>query len=232
MKINKELWNEFLNDEVAVNCRTKKDVEEFLKYCKEQKLSDFFIEKSPWGYSERTDYNCKDSFITYQHINACEESDYKVITYQQLITPTAKEECTLKEEKKTYKGWKILKMIDEGELKEGDELVDDWENTEYIIESKYGNPILKFKNNKELDVIFDTLLLRTFTIKEKECMTFDEARKTNKNFKYKDWGFGYLTLLGVLRELDKITEGYSLKEKDKLDYYNNIMNEKAWEIEP
>lgn len=124
-------------------------------------------------------------------------------------------------DEKQYQGWEILKMINEGKLEEGTTLIDDWNATEYTIKKKYDHLILAFKSTNGLDVIVDSLLLRTFTIKEKEYLTFDEARKSQKRFKHRHMNDYSYNIWMVLKQLSF----YCPSD------INKMLDEKAWEIE-
>lgn len=52
-------------------------------------------------------------------------------------------------------------------------------------------------------------------------MTFDEARKTEKKFKYKDW-VNYRDLVGVMETFHK---SFLISE------INQKLDEKAWEVQ-
>ncbi|MDF2804877.1 MAG: hypothetical protein K0S61_4782 [Anaerocolumna sp.] len=111
------------------------------------------------------------------------------------------------EESKTYKGWEILKMINEGELKDGDKYI---RNDSAIFEIGAG-----------LQPNTKSWAKDTFTIPEKEYMTFEEAIKHKKIFKYKDWE----CYRGVANAMSKLGTTYTNEEIEEM------INEKAWEVE-
>ena len=49
----------------------------------------------------------------------------------------------------TYKGWEIIKVLSEGELKEGVKLIDD---NDWVYEVKYDGESYYIQNNEEWDV--------------------------------------------------------------------------------
>lgn len=123
---------------------------------------------------------------------------------------------------KQFKGWEILEKIDKGELKKGTELVSDVGYTYIIYEFQPNNPVIAFKNLDGTITYPESPALqnRTYTIKEKEYLTFDEAFKSNKLFKHKN--FPRLgTIHYVLNELN----GYVCEA------IMSMLNEKAWEVE-
>jgi hypothetical protein len=116
-------------------------------------------------------------------------------------------ESVLKVEKpKTYKGWEILKMIDEGDLKEGDKYINN-NDREFIVGAWLEPTVKAFTTN-------------TFTIKEKEYMSFEEAIKTGKKFKHKDWD-GYYNFIESIKKV-------SWKSDTHID---QMLEEKVWEVE-
>jgi hypothetical protein len=127
------------------------------------------------------------------------------------------------EEPKQYKGWEVLKMIDEGDLKEGSELISDY-GYGYIVK-KFGSQdntlVLSNKSDSITYLQSPALQMRTFIIKEKEYLNFDEARNSNKKFKYKDWN-SFMTIGDIMF---KLCSDYHDAEITKL------LNEKAWEVE-
>lgn len=114
------------------------------------------------------------------------------------------------EKPKTYKGWEILKMIDEGNLKEGDKIISDADIV-YIVDHFTNQRYLNSTNSNRILTPL-ALQLRTFTIKEKEYMTFDEARKLGIP-KHKNLGF---TLSGT---------NYGMQQ------FIRDMDMKLWEVE-
>lgn len=120
------------------------------------------------------------------------------------------ENIRLVEEKRTYKGWEILKMIDEGKLKEGDEYI----RLEYKKDNEDLMPIMHFSAGKDkVTPGVQSLLRDVFIIKEKEpvYMTFDEARK-----------------LGIPKHKD-INIGYDYGKFSANDFVK-MMDQKVWEV--
>lgn len=111
------------------------------------------------------------------------------------------------EEFKTYKGWEILKMIDEGKLKEGDKYINN-NDREFTVEG-WLEPTVK------------AFVTDIFTIKEKEYMTFMDAVKTGKKFKHKDME-GECKTFGVI--LSNLAHCYTD------DVVSKMVQEKAWEV--
>lgn len=125
------------------------------------------------------------------------------------------------EEKKTYKGWEILKMIDEGKLKIGDKLLTDTKSNVEIKEKTFGEnkqAVITWDNEEVLSCF---LIARTFVIKEKEYMTFDEARKSGKRFRHKD-------MLGKYYSLNSVFYHLAVHHSSGV---RRMLDEKAWEVE-
>lgn len=217
INVNKELFQDFLDNNIVINCETEEEAVEFFKYCNSQKIQwaggSNLLEYTNWNKDEKeTCYDCDNMEIQYNSIDYyIHVLEKNVISYKELI-----------ERSNTYTGWQILKMIDERELKEGDKLINDcdatyiidFDNTEEKLYLRYEDENLNIPTSKALQ-------FRTFTIKEKEYATFDEARKSGKKFKYKKWDT-YEDLLRVL---------WYLLYKHSNEEANNMLDEKAWEVE-
>lgn len=127
---------------------------------------------------------------------------------------------------KTYEGWQILKMIKEGKLKEGQELTAILSNEEiglFVVTIGDNNTYyLRDIKDEEEDVDSWDLLNMTFVVKEKEYLTFEQARKTGKKFKYKDWD-NYYPLVNVILKFP-----YLIQNNNDM---NKLLDDKVWEIE-
>lgn len=126
------------------------------------------------------------------------------------------------EEPKVYYGDEILKMIREGKLKNGQKFnlyCNNVKQIGVIIELNNKN-ILAYSDDKENPIKSDDLLMFKFGLIEKEYMTFNEAVKTGKDFKYYTWG-SYMSLTDIILELKDIDE-------DRLE---EMFKEKLWEVE-
>lgn len=97
------------------------------------------------------------------------------------------------EESKTYKGWEILKMIDEGKLKDIDLIRKQSTGADYDV-----------KGIKHKAYAANLFIGNTFTIKEKEYMTFYEAKKLGVPH-HKDHVNNYIamTIEDFIKEVDK-----------------------------
>jgi hypothetical protein len=211
--IDKELWDRFLKGELAMNCRTEIEVHKFSEYCKKQGINVNYKQNLLF-YKENNDIYLACSSnknLLFQNEAFYIQNNIKIITYSQLFKPEP--------EKREYKGWEILKMINDDILKENDELL--WNNTLLLYIDKYGNLIYEGENTEAGNSILNSIF--TFTIKEKEpeYLTFDEARKTGKKFKYKTWRYYYYGLHDILDIL-------TYHSDDKI---NRMLDEKAWEVE-
>ena len=125
---------------------------------------------------------------------------------------------------KKYKGWEILKMLDENKLKEGQVIIAKYLGQEFKLKiniqvSSSGEKMKILCHNTEEPVLIGDLMLATFTI-PKSYLTFDKARKAGKRFKHKDWD-NYKTFRDVLAALG-IYAAYDI---------NQMLDEEAWEVE-
>lgn len=108
---------------------------------------------------------------------------------------------------KQYTGIEILQMIKDRKLKDGD--------TYKIVGG------LNFKVGGNITPTMASFLNDKFTIiKQKEYITFNEARKSNKMFRYKGWS-GFYTLKDTLEYLSTCS----------YETINKMLDEKSWEIE-
>jgi hypothetical protein len=114
----------------------------------------------------------------------------------------------VEEVNKTYTLIGILQKIVNNELKDDD-----------II--KLNEASSKVKEFKRLRIPFEALKINGYTIKEKEYLTFDEARKIGKKFKHKNW-INFVDINSAL---------YIISEKYIRDSINEILDEKSWEVE-
>ena len=89
-EIEKDM-EEFLNNKIAVNCRTEKDAREFLdflasehrvKWCNNDELNK---SNTYWDHhKDKTCYTCHKSRLTYCYIAYYERLDYEILTYQDI----------------------------------------------------------------------------------------------------------------------------------------------------
>lgn len=113
------------------------------------------------------------------------------------------------------KGWEILKMIDEGKKNIAFEKANGT-RMGCLID---GNGYLRYEDGS-INVSYAYLMENEFVIKKK-YLTFDEARKSGKRFKHKQFGCDYMRLHEVIGTL----RNFSDKAIDEL------LDEKAWEVE-
>lgn len=198
--MNKKLWNEFLNGKLAINCRTENQAKKFLKYCEEQGLKwdsgDLITSKTYWSvYNESTCYLYKFNpfmLLVITQKELFERNGFKIISFKEL-TKTDEEPI----EDKQYRGWEILKMIKEGAK---DIYFENNSGIDCFID-EYGG--LRYADG-DSNIGIDYLLTYTFTIKEKQCLTFDEARKLGKpHHKEEKYNCCSFTLEEFIREIDK-----------------------------
>lgn len=124
-----------------------------------------------------------------------------------------------------YYGDEILKMIREGKLTEGDKLTGHYADEECVdcrlMVYKNPNDTLNIQDiDEQEDIDSWDLLNMTFQLKQKEYLTFDEARKSGRRFKYRNW-IQFQNLREVMLDLSNY-DGGSI---------SILLNEKAWEIE-
>lgn len=217
ININKKLFQDFLDNKIVVNCQTEKEAVEFLRYCDSQELKwydkDALSEDTMWNnYENKTVYNCENFKIEYSDINFYKfKKKKKIILYKELL-------------QNIYIGWEIAKMIAEKQLKEGIKFIWHGNLIDNEIIFKVHRGLLVREDSKrmmEVQFLINNLDTGYFTIKEKEYVSFDEARKSGKRFKYKEWNT-YEDLLRVL---------WYLLYKHSNEEANNMLDEKAWEVE-
>ena len=91
MKVNEEIWKEFLNGVVAVNCRTEDEANQFLQYCHGQELKWFGGNRSLLAmnnfndYCERTCYELTEYGMKYGRVVYFEGENYRVYTLDELF---------------------------------------------------------------------------------------------------------------------------------------------------
>lgn len=117
-----------------------------------------------------------------------------------------------KEQPQTYKSWEIVKMIQDGILKDHDIIIDKYNKWYRVKDIRTGE--------YETDLFFDDED-NVFTIRTRKYVTFDEAIKSKKYLKYKEWN----VFESLKDALYKLGDQYLSRE------INNMINEKAWEIE-
>lgn len=126
----------------------------------------------------------------------------------------------------TYHGDEIIKMIREGSLKENDKLIayiNGEEETTFIIKTdSNGRFYIKEVDSEYDDVDSWDLINMTFSIKEKEYLTFTEAIKSGKKFKHKDWNTIYMTTKEIFNFI--IHSGFKESLIEQLD-------KRVWELE-
>lgn len=220
ININKKLFQDFLDNKIVINCQTEEEAVEFLRYCNLQGIKwcvgkDVLLERTNWNeHKECTCYRCEDYMMRYSYSNYYISEKYKVISYKEIL-----------EKSNIYVGWQIAKMMAEKQLKNGMKLI--WHgnliDNEIIFDIIHGGHVIRQDSKQMMEVQFLINNLDTgyFTIKEKEYITFDAARKSGKKFKYKEWD----TYEDLLRVLWYLLYRHSNEEA------NNMLDEKAWEVE-
>jgi len=121
-----------------------------------------------------------------------------------------------------FTGWEILKNIDEGFLKEGTKFINEYGVT-YIVKKEYENGkdrLYLGLCNDEHYVTSQALQFRTFTIKAKEYLTFDEARNSGEPFKHKN-------MMDFNDDIWEVFEQLRIFGSNKI---NKMLSEKLWEI--
>lgn len=212
--MNQTLWNEFIEGKTVVNCRTENQAQKFLKICDGKGMKWYpdtkLTSHTNWEqYKEKTCY-CNKFNDNNNKLSFTEEDYYKnelhlkVITFKQLMKSDKPEVG------KQYKGWEILKMIEGGKLKDEDVVTD---------RKGEDNEVGYLIHNRVIDYITQ---YQPFTVKtpEKHYLTFDEARKTGKKFKYKGWD-KYCNLNDILNFLSGMDN----------KVINNRLDECVWEVE-
>lgn len=128
---------------------------------------------------------------------------------------------------KQYHGEEIIKMIREGNLKENDNLIayiNGEEETIFVIRTDSNGRFYIQEIDSEYDDIDSwDLINMTFSIKEKEYLTFTEAIKSGKKFKHKDWrNIDCMTTKEIFNFI--IHSGFNESLIEQLD-------KKVWELE-
>ncbi|HCL4455121.1 TPA: hypothetical protein N2D10_003148 [Clostridium botulinum] len=92
LKVNEKLWNEFINDKMAVNCRTKKEEELFFKYLNNNGItwnSGYNIfESGIYEYDNcknNTCFSMSSDGIQWSEKDFYMEDGYKVISFKELF---------------------------------------------------------------------------------------------------------------------------------------------------
>lgn len=178
--LNKNLWNKFLNGELAVNCRTENQAKKFLKYCEEQgiKWTDGTLLSDYLGweeYKEKTTYGIQRGLI-YRNYDVEVRFGIEVIPYKQFFKPEP-------EKKGLYGKYNITKADGTECDPDADYFVLRLDKDKHAREA-----VLAYADSVEVE---NPILARDIRDKvkhyeEPEYMTFDEAARTGKNFKHKD----------------------------------------------
>lgn len=121
---NEFSWDDFRSGKIAVWCETRELRKDFLKQCDNNnirwrtngELASDNIEVTSCEGEDCTAYICKHFGIAFSDYNWFQEQGIKVIKW------------STDKKNKTYKGWEIIKMLDEQELSEGTILQDEYEN--------------------------------------------------------------------------------------------------------
>ena len=117
-------WDDFRDGKIAVWCETRELREDFLKQCDNNnirwrtngELASHNIEVTSCEGEDCTAYVCKHFGIAFSDYDWFQEQGIKVIKW------------SIDKKNKVYKGWEIVKMLDEQELSEGTILQDEDEN--------------------------------------------------------------------------------------------------------
>lgn len=226
--MNKTLWDEFINRKAAVNCRTENQGNKLIK-----KLTDInskwannkFVkaDETNWNaYKEDTCYGFNENGLQYGTASLFEHEGYKVINYKQLM----KQDKSKEDKQEQFRGWQILKMIEDGKLKERDIVI--WHNGARQIQEDYDvseiGTLVNTETGKEIDVSYlsHCIAHSYFTIKpkEKHYLTFDEAIKTGKQLKHKSWN-----------AFHSLNYALNMLAHDYEDTVRQVLSERAWEVE-
>jgi len=226
--MNQTLWNEFLSGKAVVNCRTENQAEKLFRQLREKGLKwadGKCLERTHWNWAkEATCYGFDEKELRYGTWKGFEKEDINLITYKQLMEPEPAETTGAD---KHYMGWEILKMIEDGKLKEGDTIV--WHNGIDSLQGKFC--INSFKTvvdeaGEFIDISYFCHRIKQsyFTAEHKEVkyLTFDKARHSGKKFKLKTWECDYKSLSDVLATL------YTCYLEDKI---NSLLDQEVWEVE-
>ena len=199
-------WDDFRSGKIAVWCETRELREDFLKQCDNHgvrwrtngELASDNIEVTSCEGEDCTSYVCKNFGIAFSDYNWFQEQGIKVIKW------------SIGENNKIYKGWEIVKMISEGELKEGTMLKDD-NDDEFTV---FNNCLLsgihnEFNSDYEAESSF--LVMGEFTIVDtrkkhpfiEAFIAFEEGEVIEDKY-----GMCY-------RKIDRLTVEYKAKHMKK-----------------
>jgi hypothetical protein len=208
MKVNEELWKEFINHKCILECQNENESKKFKQYFLEkihkEKCEGIFYEfktKMQDAQLEKTIF----AFPFAEIHSFLDIANMKSILYSALFI----ENEQLQKEKK-YSALEILHMIENNELTNNDIILD---------KNGFGFSSLVIKNNCPFNLL---MKVAPYTIHKKEFnyVTFDEAVKNGKKIKYKDWDTFY-SISDVMRKL--LTMPFTAGK--------DILDEKAWSIE-
>lgn len=206
--MDKELWNEFKNGEkIAVNCKTEKEAEEFLKMCDKEGLEwfggDSLTDNNCWNtYKESTCYSNEcDVQIASEKYNRAEGC--KIITYTELMEGS-------KEELKLNNNEKLEKLIKLGvRKKEHEEKLNSLtEMVNYMFSCK----------NHTVEIVIGSDLEFGVSIKA----TDDVINLLINNEKR--------TLSLIIYAIDNLLNGDANKLKDKINELSNSIKEDKKEL--
>lgn len=219
--MNKELWNEFLDGEkIAINCRTEKEAEEFLRMCDKEGFTwcgggNLLSHVNWWNaYKERTYLGGEDKEIQYGTKLCFEADGYKTLSYSELMGETKKED------KKTFTGPELAQAILDEKFKEGTKFKSECGRI-YTVKMFEERSLGLYYSYENVWATSLEIINRTFTlIEEPKLYYFNQVRNTGKKIKYKDWD-NFYTLQKTLKML---SEGAS-------ELINEAFNKKVWEVE-
>lgn len=220
--MNKELWEQFKNGErIAINCKTKKEADEFTKLCEKNNIGGHLkngsIGDNYWNmFKESTCYtNGFDgrNGIGYGSINFHSKKGYKIVTYTELM-----------EDKKTFTGPELAQLLLDKKISEGTKFKDEngfiWAVRK--IDGKLGLCEVNHLDHISLYTSF-FLINCTFTlIKEPKIwlMYLSQAARENKKIKLKGWKDYYST--------DKVLDYLRCEDKETI---KEALTKKVWEVE-
>lgn len=179
----------FKNNKVAINCETEDEARELLKILKEYGVkwgddNELDINDSCWDIHENeTCYEIEFGELNYSCCIYYEKEsayDYEIIKFKD-IEFEREDKMSDNKNKKEYKGWELLKLIDEGIIKEGDTFKDNLNYMYKICEGIMSLYIAYYDTAEEVEN--SILINRTFTKIQKPITFFEAMNKVNEGYK-------------------------------------------------
>lgn len=221
--MNKTLWGKFLNGQLAVNCRTERQAEKFLRYCEGQGIrwhgsGDLPTKGTMWDeFKKETVYSIEFQSLVYGDIGT---HNGDVIPYKQLFKPEP-------EKKGLYGKYHITKADGTPCDAYADYFVLRLDKDKHARKA-----MLAYADSIEPEnrTLAKDIRDRVKHYEEPELMTFDEAARTGKNFKHKD-DEEFKNLHDNLINAAYPDTDKKMTPEQLTEHILKRLNEKAWEVE-